>query len=657
MTTAAAAAVSFSVLSVRLPVLLAALAFLAACSATPPALEAGTQPTRDIRVHMVLALEGVKKLEENRYDDASRLFNAALKFSPNRAELHFMNGLTYHLQYLRGDEEKKGLAASGYHLALEADPAMGVAAMQLGRLELAARRYPEAAAAFAHATRVDPQNGAAWMGLAGAAYYAMDLGEARRAIANALPLMQDEPGAWRAATMIQAASDRSPETQAAVGRYAALEPDATSRERLASRVEQWRHFHLAAAKAASEAPPPTRLAQAGMPPGYPTGMPGAPTAPGNPVEPNWSDCAGAGSASGPGGGGYAAGGPATSSGDETTALPALPAPCRGTSPAMAILDVVIVRTENNASSSYGINLLDGLTYVFNQTRTVADVLTQVAGAPDTRNVTITRQRSSSFPGASGFSYSLNIANSTDARSEVLARPSLVVLDRKPSTFFSGRNLTLGLPGGNNSSSTIADRAVGVSLSVTPTFLDANSMLLSVRAARSFLEPLDFNVAFPHSVQASRNSVSANVAIKTGQTLILSGLSEQEVQRGVAGVPVLQDIPALQYLFGNKTKQVFTRSVLIAITPRKVANDESQMARALPELERWREGERKELVPGITARMAAGERGETNLDATYKHLLHNELFLQFRSGDIRADDWSQPSRLESLLRDVRTLLYF
>jgi type II secretory pathway component GspD/PulD (secretin) len=159
------------------------------------------------------------------------------------------------------------------------------------------------------------------------------------------------------------------------------------------------------------------------------------------------------------------------------------------------------------------------------------------------------------------------------------------------------------------------------------------------------------------VQTSRNSVSANVAMKIGQTLILSGLSEQEVQRGVAGVPVLQDIPVLQYLFGNKTSQVFTRSVLIAITPRKVADEESQMARSLPELERWRDGERKELVPRITARMAAGERGETNLDATYKHLLQNELYLQFRSGDIRADDWSRPSRLESILRDLRTFLYF
>ena len=92
--------------------------------------------------------------------------------------------------------------------------------------------------------------------------------------------------------------------------------------------------------------------------------------------------------------------------------------------------------------------------------------------------------------------------------------------------------------------------------------------ISARAARSFVEQVDENVAFGQTMQTSRNAVTANVVLKFGQTLILSGLAEQEVQRASDGVPVLQDIPVLQYLFRARTTDTFRRSVVVLITPRK-----------------------------------------------------------------------------------------
>lgn len=385
-------------------------------------------PAPDARVVPVLAAEGLKHLRENRLDEASRIFNAGLKLVPDSAQLHFLNGFTYHLMYLRGGEAMRELAAIGYELALAADPSHYHAALQLGRLELQARRPDKAQA---------------------------------------------------------------------------------------------------------------------------------------------------------------------------------------------------------TSTSHGINLLNGLSYVLNQSRAVTDVLATVAGAtaaPQTRTTTITRTRGAGLP-ASGIQYSLNIANASDSRNEVLARPSLVALDRRPSTFFSGKNLTLGIAGQAGGSSAFADKPIGVSLSVTPTFIDADTMLVAVRAARSFIEEVDFSVAFPQSLQASRNSVSANVVLKFGQTLILSGLTEQEVERAVSGVPVLQEIPVLQYFFRAKTSQRFTRSVLVVLTPRR------------PVLE------------------AEPVRLEEALDGARRHARENGLWLQFRSGDLRNDEWTRPPRLQSLLRQLGELLYF
>jgi len=56
----------------------------------------------------------------------------------------------------------------------------------------------------------------------------------------------------------------------------------------------------------------------------------------------------------------------------------------------------------------------------------------------------------------------------------------------------------------------------------------------VRTARSFIEQADSTVTFGQAMRTSRNSVSTNVVLKFGQTLVLSGLTEQEVQRAGSG---------------------------------------------------------------------------------------------------------------------------
>jgi type II secretory pathway component GspD/PulD (secretin) len=61
--------------------------------------------------------------------------------------------------------------------------------------------------------------------------------------------------------------------------------------------------------------------------------------------------------------------------------------------------------------------------------------------------------------------------------------------------------------------------------------------------------------------------NANVVMRMGDTLILGGLSEKESTNTRDGVPGMQDIPFLQYLFSAQQKTEFQKSVLILITPR------------------------------------------------------------------------------------------
>ena len=632
-------------------------------------------PAADLRIPRVLIDEGLRKLREKRYEDASRIFNAGLKFAPDNVHLHFLNALAYHLLYLRGQEAARELAATGYETALNFDPAHYQAAMQLGRLEYEAKRYGAAVAAFQRAADIEPESGEAHLGVAMAAYYAHDLERARAAIAKSSPLLKANAAAAQTEAMVYAGLGDEAAARNAVTRFDALERDGGARSRLLQRVNQWRAWHVSLPASRGGVEPvsdaePILMAQApGLPPYPPAAIPpaSAARAPGAPASkepamPRWMDCDST-AASAPSyagstmNGGY---GTATTA-DETAPLPALPVPCKGAgNPRMAVLDVTIIRTEDTASSSHGVNLLNGLTYVFSRTRQVTDILTRPSTGPESRTITITRQRSDSLSNpnsAAGIAYSLNIANATDSRSEVLAQPSLLALDRQSSTFFSGRNITLGIAGQAGGASTFTDRPVGVSLSVTPTFVGDETMLVSARAARSFVEQVDENVAFGQTMQTSRNSVSANVALKFGQTLILSGLAEQAVQRATDGVPVLQDIPVLQYLFRTKTAQTFRRSVLVLITPRKPHVEQDELAGQLSGRTPSSDPDREALLRKLDDRVRDPKGLTPSLALAYRHALQSKLFLQFRAGDMRAEDWSGASRLDTLLEHIGTTLYF
>ncbi len=652
----------------------------------------------ETRLTQTLMNEGLNKLDKNQLADASRLFNAGLKFAPDNANLNFLNALTYHLQYLHGNPASYELAVTGYELALSSNPAFFKAALQLGRVEFESRHYQRAVAAFQRAAQIDATSGDAFMGVAAAAYYDHDVALAKVAIDRASNLLSatDKPAALRAAAIIYAANGDDTHAHALLSDLGLPDSNATDPESLNGRVEQWRVWH--ASYSASD--PAMGLVGAGpssglqvstgtvampitAPQAAPQNAPGATpqNATASPLEPalaNWTECAkpaggpppsGAGGPppGGPGGpGGPPPGGGGAGGADDTTNLPALPVPCKGRgTPMMALMDVALVRSAEVASTNLGINLFDGLTYVLNQSKQVLKVATTTAGmATDTSgnvatdSVAITRQNSYGTP-AAGITYSLNIANSLANRSIVLARPSLVVMDRQPSNTFAGNTVTFALPGGAGGGiSSFMDKSSGVSLSLTPTFIDSDNLLLAVKASRSFIATLDKNASSGALLNLSKNSVSANVALKFGQTLILTGLNEKTVSSGSDGVPVLQDIPALQYLFRTSSDQTTTNVVLILITPRKITSDKEQIERALPVLNDYRGGAWKDFIPQVKKQLEAdGGTAPSNLDELYRLQLINMMYLQFRAGDIRGADWSSPERMTAFTTDLRHLGYF
>jgi Flp pilus assembly secretin CpaC len=141
----------------------------------------------------------------------------------------------------------------------------------------------------------------------------------------------------------------------------------------------------------------------------------------------------------------------------------------------------------------------------------------------------------------------------------------------------------------------------------------------------------------------------------GETLILSGLIEKETERKRDGVPLLQDIPGLQYFFSKRTTRDFQKSVLILMTPRppsytyqsdgqlkKTTKNQSKSERSLSELQ---------------ARYTDWFKPYPNWASVFHHMQNNTLYREFRTGDVTMERWANSETLKSRLKQAMTFLYY
>jgi len=575
------------------------------------------------------AAAGIKALRRGRYADAQKRFEAGLRLDPENGSLHFLNGLSYHLRSLGGDQAMLQLAESGYALALRFDPDNYWASYFLGHAYFAQKRYKDAQNQFSYALLYAPGDADFLRGLAVASYYAQDLETGGWAAEKALKLEPAKPSGWRAAALLRAARGDVAGAGAALARFKELSDKAPgaagewTAERLAARVADWKAFH-------ERNPEPVKAAGSVFTAG--------PQAEGKPVD------------LGDSGDNY--------DGDEAAATAALTdagaaKPANPNAPKMALVDVVILSTEENRSQSKGVNLLAGLKATLTGTL-FAYKWTSAHGSGGTSGRAVTVSPSFTLE---GLDYNLNIWNDGVNKAEVLARPSLLAVADQTSQFYSGAILHVQL-NSNNSDGSLVDVPVGINLSVTPTFLDDETVRVKVHADRSFIESRSEKLGFSAFSQTSKTSVDSTAVLRFGETLILSGLTENETSRSKSGVPILQSIPIIQWFFSNKNESETKKSVMILLSPNKARRAGEHMTPA--EIKEFKKAAKQgaQAVEHLKSlKKKEGLAGKDNLDAVFEQLSGTKFYREFQSGDLRLDEWHNSDSLTGSLKRVLGFFWY
>ncbi|XOV44355.1 type II secretion system secretin GspD [Pseudomonas sp. App30] len=177
--------------------------------------------------------------------------------------------------------------------------------------------------------------------------------------------------------------------------------------------------------------------------------------------------------------------------------------------------------------------------------------------------------------SSNFQVALH-ALETNGRTQVLSAPSLVVMNNQQAQIQVGDNIPISQTTVNTSTSDTTLSSVeyvqtGVILDVTPRINPGGLVYLDVQQQVS-----DADTSNETSTQTNPNistrSVSTQVAVQSGQTVLLGGLIKQDNSETASSVPYLGRIPGLRWLFGSTTKSKDRTELLVLITPRVVTSN-------------------------------------------------------------------------------------
>lgn len=170
---------------------------------------------------------------------------------------------------------------------------------------------------------------------------------------------------------------------------------------------------------------------------------------------------------------------------------------------------------------------------------------------------------------------------TSSNTKTLSAPSLVVLNNKEARINVGDQIPVvqnylsgGFTGGTNgnvntgtSYGSVQFRDVGVILTVTPRVNPGGLVYMEV--SQEVSKPGAQDVTGNYSV--AKREIETEIAVQSGQTVLLGGLIGESEVAGKDGVPGLSRIPIIGNLFGHTKKNRTRTELIVLITPRVVGN--------------------------------------------------------------------------------------
>jgi general secretion pathway protein D len=174
-------------------------------------------------------------------------------------------------------------------------------------------------------------------------------------------------------------------------------------------------------------------------------------------------------------------------------------------------------------------------------------------------------------------------NDTDVR--ILSTPQLLTLDNEDAEITVGENIpyvsrqdsgVLGVTGTTNYSS-YEYKDVGVTLKVTPQInkdgfvrMKIDQSVTKVVSQSASVDAAGSQVLTPTTL---KRTAKTTVVVKSGETVVIGGMIQDDSSKGTGKVPLMGDIPLLGWLFKTRSTTNTRTNLFVFITPRIIEQPE------------------------------------------------------------------------------------
>lgn len=175
------------------------------------------------------------------------------------------------------------------------------------------------------------------------------------------------------------------------------------------------------------------------------------------------------------------------------------------------------------------------------------------------------------------------ALTTSASTNILATPSIVVLNNQTATITDGKNLGIinrqyALNNTQNPTNNVQDMGiyntiqrqdVALTLKVTPQISPRLTVRMKIDQTNDTVDVSSEST--PDNPVFDTSKIQTGVLVRSGDILVLGGLINNNQRRGLTKVPILGDIPIIGNLFRYRNRDIDKKNLMVFIRPVILSN--------------------------------------------------------------------------------------
>jgi len=176
------------------------------------------------------------------------------------------------------------------------------------------------------------------------------------------------------------------------------------------------------------------------------------------------------------------------------------------------------------------------------------------------------------------------ALAANGRTSVTSAPRLLVNDNATGTLNSVADAPTTSINASNTVSTTSFagfESAGTTIAITPHISEGDHLQLEYSITLSAFTG-DSSDGIPPPRQ--RNEMASEVTVPDGHTVIIGGLTRTDLTESIEKIPILGDLPVLEYLFSTRSKGAVTTTLFVFLRPVILRDDQFRDLKLLSEQE-------------------------------------------------------------------------